>query len=165
MNLFKVDGDEWADSYGDYSSQQCCLYQQSQVSSGVVSSISGGSIVVNTAGGQRVLKVRRCSQIYQLEDGDERVFYKYESNFQNEQVIQMALLFSDEPAGSESRSSASDGVDLFSQESLCEREAFGICQECVFRAYFNRQRACVPVSHQCQEWEHFNGCTKCDAGY
>ena len=93
------------------------------------------------------------------------VFYKYESNFQNEQVIQMALLFSDEPAGSESRSSASDGVDLFSQESLCEREAFGICQECVFRAYFNRQRACVPVSHQCQEWEHFNGCTKCDAGY
>ena len=120
ISLFKVDGDEWADMYGDYSNQQCCLYQQSQVSSGLVSSINGEDMVVDTANGQQVLKVKQCSQIYQVEDGNERVFYKYESNFQNEQVIQMALLFSDEAAVNGFRDSNPNAqANTFNQNSFC----------------------------------------------
>ena len=92
MYLYKIGRVEWENMYGSISSQQCCFYQQSFTSYGLINSINGGDIIVSTPNGQQHLKVKQCSQIYRLDNGSQRVFYKYETN-QNEQVVQLALLF------------------------------------------------------------------------
>ena len=118
MYLFKVEREEWAEIYGDYAQEQCCFYQQSLVSSGYVSSISGEDVVVETASSLHRLKVKQCSQIYQLGSDDQRIYYKYERNFQNELSIQLALLFSDEDNAQK---------DPDPNNPFCQRYEFGYC--------------------------------------
>ena len=80
MYLYKVLEEEWESLYGAIPNQQCCFYGQSLTSYGIVTSIKNGDMVVNTTQGQQRLKVKECSQIYRLDNGSQRVLFKYENN-------------------------------------------------------------------------------------